>query len=126
MRYIMRYKASVHMWWEFRHWWYNHVSGPLPAAWRSSPLGQAIHKVRSYDDLMGAWHRSLDQINSCKIADRDLRDANECLREALLIATEDESPAVAQGALEALLEQAEANIAKREYVHMRDDMSEPF
>jgi len=123
VRYIMRYKARVHMWWEFRHWWYNHVSGPLPAAWWSSPLGQAIHKARSYDDLLFHWHQSLDQINDCKIAGRDLRDDKELLREALLIATEDESVAVAQGALEAMLQQAEANIAKREYATVRD---EPF
>ena len=113
MRYLMRYRASVHIWWEVRHWWYNHVSGP----WSASPLGQVIHKVRSFDDLQWAWHRSLDRVNDLFGVCRELRKDKEVLREALEILYE-----LAPAQLELLLAEAEANIRKRN----QTDGDEPF
>jgi len=26
--------GRTYVWWQVRHWWYNHVSGPLGAWWR--------------------------------------------------------------------------------------------
>jgi hypothetical protein len=89
-------------------WWYNNISGPVPAAWRASPLGQVIHKVRSHSDLLLAWHRALDQINGLARAGKELRKDKELLREALEIACYGH-----QSQLEALLAEAEANIRKR-------------
>ena len=136
MRYIMRYKARVHMWWEFRHWWYNHVSGPVmnwayntcgqwwfKVNWYQSPLGRVVLATRCWDGMVRTNEYLKQQADDYLRAGNELRDDKELLREALLIATEDESVAVAQGALEALLEQAEANLAKREYATVRD---EPF
>jgi len=106
--------AGPRIWWEVRHWWYNNISGPLPAAWRASPLGQVIHKVRSYDDLQWAWHRALDQVNDLFGVGKELRKDKELLREALEIAYEGQ-----QDKLELLLAEAEATLRKRED-------SEPF
>ena len=104
-------------WWECRHWWYNHVSGPLPAAWRASPLGQFIHKARSYDDLLWTWHNSLGRINDLFGVGKELREEKELLREALQILYE-----LAPRQLELLLEEAAANLRKRN--EQGDD--EPF
>tara|TARA_R110000787_G_scaffold110985_2_gene219821 strand:+ start:1539 stop:1889 length:351 start_codon:yes stop_codon:yes gene_type:complete len=100
--------AGPRIWWEVRHWWYNNISGPLPAAWRASPFGQVVHKVRSHSDLLLAWHRALDQINGLARAGKELRKDKELLREALEIAYEGQ-----QDKLELLLAEAEAMLRKR-------------
>ena len=109
--------AGPRIWWEVRHWWYNHVSGQSGAAWRASPLGQFIHKARSYDDLLWAWHNSLGRINDLFGVGKELREEKELLREALQILYE-----LAPAQLELLLAEAEANLGKRN--QQGDD--EPF
>jgi len=131
VRYIMRYKARVHMWWSVTdmvgrvmnwayntcgQWWYK-------VNWYQSPLGRVVFAIRCWDGMVRTNEYLKQQADDYLRAGNELRDDKELLREALLIATEDESVAVAQGALEALLQQAEANIAKREYATVWD---EPF
>ena len=139
MRYIMRYKARVHMWWEFRHWWYNHVSGPVmnfvcyscrswvyntcgqwwyKVNWYQSPLGRVVRAVRDWDDAVFHMKYLKQQADGYLRAGNELRDDKELLREALEIQYEGQ-----QDQLELLLAEAEANIAKREYATVRD---EPF
>ena len=142
MRYIMRYKARVHVWWELRHWWYNHVSGPVmnfvcyscrkwaytawgqwwyKVNWYQSPLGRVVFAIRCWDGMVRTNEYLKQQADGYLRAGNELRDDMKVLREALEIQYEGQ-----QDQLELLLAEAEANIAKREYVHMRDDMSEPF
>ena len=109
--------AGPRIWWEVRHWWYNNISGQSGAAWRASPLGQFIHKARSYDDLLWAWHNSLGRINDLFGVGKELRKDKEILQEALQILYE-----LAPAQLELLLAEAEANLGKRN--QQGDD--EPF
>ena len=97
-------------------WWHR-------VQWYQSPLGRVVLATRCWDGMVRTNEYLKQQADDYLRAGYELRDDKELLREALLIATEDESVAVAQGALEALLEQAEANLAKREYATVRD---EPF
>jgi hypothetical protein len=106
--------AGPRIWWEVRHWWYNHVSGP----WLASPLGQVIRKSRGYDEVVRQLraHEAQDnaEIWNLRIEVRQLRENRDLLREALEIRYEGQ-----QDQLELLLVEAEATL------HKRED-SEPF
>lgn len=106
--------AGPRIWWEFRHWWYNHAGGP----WSASPLGQAVRKSRDYDEVVRHLraHEAQDnaEIWNLRVEVRQLRENKDLLREALQILYE-----LAPHQLELLLVEAEVNIRDR-------GESEPF
>lgn len=120
--------AGPRIWWEVRHWWYNHVSGPVVSgllrclnrvynecgawwyhqSWYQSPLGRAVLAVRGWDDMVFHNKYLQGQADGYLREGNELRENRDLLREALQIVYE-----LAPHQLELLLAEAEANMRKR-------------